>query len=444
MHDRIQDEVKIKSKDDMHLHLIGAGGIGMSGLRILLQKSGIPFTASDDLNAEASFMPESEPPLGADEVVVSSAIKSTHPQYAWAASQGTKITHRAVCTRKIIDDTKSKVISISGSHGKTTSSALLSWVLSPTSFLIGGYLAGTDICADLIEDNKYFVVEADESDGSMNILSGEITLLTNLSPEHIEHYGDFDKLIEAMNEFVDAAKICICHNSCKPLIRRREGVIFYDDSEAKVLQSGADGMTLEIEGPWGKFSDLKVGLVGQHMVNNLVGCLNILHLLGVSEQRIRDRLATFPGVKKRMEVINISRGRKVIQDYAHHPIEVDSLVRTVLQSYSDRPVHLLWEPHKFSRISYEDNYQRFLETMRLATGSVLLLPVWAAGEKPDPRFSQAQISQDLKCIPVNSVEQIAAWCSENFGDNHLLVAIGAGGVYKMAQKLIEKLEFKNN
>ena len=444
----------------MNIHLIGAGGIGMSGLRTLLQKSQISFTASDDANLEDGFLPENIHPIGATKIVVSSAIKKQHPQYTWALKEGIQIVHRSAYTKEIIAKTNSTVISVTGSHGKTTSSALLAWVLSKSdlgaSFLIGGHFSGTDISADLKQGAPYFVIEADESDSSMLELKGEISMLTNLSAEHISYYGSFEALVSEINQFVDDSKICFCHSSCKKLIHRRDaGIKFYDADNIELVAMDASGMSFNAVGPWGYWGNLKVGLIGRHMLQNLAGCLEIMHFLGLDEATIRNGLATFPGVKKRLEILDLSDNRRIIKDYAHHPVEVESLISAVLEAYSDRKIHFLWEPHKFSRISYEDNYHHFLRAIARINGKILVLPVWAAGETSDPRFSQEIILADTaktllaagknaEVFRIASDLDLAEWLKTHFMPGELLLSVGAGGVHKLTDKAYRKLNIKTD
>ena len=444
----------------MNIHLIGAGGIGMSGLRTLLKKSQISFTASDDANFEDGFLPENALPIGATKIIVSSAIKKEHPQYSWAVKEGIQIVHRSVFTKEIIEKSKSKVISVTGSHGKTTSSALLAWVLSKTelgaSFLIGGHFSGTDISADFKQGAPYFVVEADESDSSMLVLKGEISMLTNLSAEHVSHYGSFEALVSEINQFVDDSEACFCHISCKNLVHRRDAdVKFYHTDGIKLLAMDHSGMNFDATGPWGHWSNLKVGLIGRHMLQNLAGCLEIMHSLGLDEATIREGLATFPGVKKRLEILELSENRRVIKDYAHHPVEVESIVSAILEAYSDRKIHLLWEPHKFSRISYKENYSHFLKAIARTNGKILVLPVWAAGETDDPRFSQeiivADISKTLlaadknpEVYPISSDLDLAGWSKTHFMPGEVLLSIGAGGVHKLTDKAYRKSSMKSD
>ena len=433
----------------MNPHLIGAGGIGMSGLRTLLEKSLIPFTASDDANPSPGFIPETQIPEACDCIVISSAIKPDHPQYRWAAQNGIPIFHRAKYTKLIIDRVGGKLISISGSHGKTTCSAILAWVLQKsthsTSFLIGGHFAGTTICADLTPNSEYFVLESDESDGSMNVFGADLALLTNISEEHISHYGTFSNLVSEMNRFIDSATECICHESCADLIQRRDGVIFYSDSGISNIEQTETGSSFSATGPWGTWSDIHIKLFGRHMLQNTIGCITLLHNLGIDKEAIINGLCTFPGVKKRMEIFDAGNDRRIIQDYAHHPKEVAEVISSILQIYPTRCVHIIWEPHKFSRISYGDNYRSFIQSLRSTNGSVLLLPVWSAGEEYDPRFSQKEISKDIpRSVIVNSSEDILAWCETNFRDQDILLAMGAGGIYSTVYRLIASLNTSNS
>lgn len=463
----------------MIVHLIGAGGIGMSGLRTFLQKSGIPFTASDDASKEPGFLPESVAPVDAKEIVVSSAIKKEHPQYVWARENGVPILHRSVYTNRLIRAPGRTVVSVSGSHGKTSSSALLAWILSKTitkaSFLIGGHFGGTDICADLVLESPYFVVEADESDSSMLLLNGQISLVTNLSAEHISHYGNFENLVSEMNQFVDESENPICHISCKDLIKRRDGIRFYDASGIILHELTSAGMRFDANGRWGDWRNLKVGLVGRHMLENIAGCLEVLYTLGIDEETVRHGLTTFPGVKKRLEVLKLSNNRLVLKDYAHHPVEVDCTIAAVAEAYADRRMHILWEPHKFSRLSYENNYELFLQALTKNRGqnrdeqlaeagnhksnlpnaaslkspaTILLAPVWAAGETPEERFSQNHMIKDISeaaaksgltaaCEAIFSAEDLVRWAETSFADGDVFLVMGAGGIHKVVDKVFK-------
>lgn len=420
------------------IHLIGAGGIGMSGLRIWLEAAGYEVTCSDDAAKLSGFIPEDEFPEATDCIVVSSAIKDSHPQYRYAVINGIPVIHRAHCSKLLMHG---RVVAISGAHGKTTCSGIISHVANQsltTSFLIGGILLNYNTSAQWRHENDLCIVEADESDGSMNIMNGEYHLLTNLDEEHMEYYGTWENYLEQINKFANHPNKLVAHISCKSHLGRSD-VMYYgygSDVYAEKVEMNHNGSKFIANGPWGKWQ-INSKLIGMHMVDNLLGSILTLYLLGLSEDQIRSDISSFAGTKKRME--RFERGGIVIlQDYAHHPTELRSVINATRDAYSDVKLHVLWEPHKFSRLGYKDNFMSFIDALKQAD-HLLVLPVWSAGEEADPRFDHESIAMATGGVMVKSADEVLQYCKNNIKSKEVILCMGAGGIYKLVEKVISQL-----
>lgn len=425
----------------LKIHLIGAGGIGMSGLRIWLESAGYVVSCSDDRAMIPGFIPESQIVSDADYIVASSAIKPDHPQYKYAKENGMKLISRARMTKKLMHG---KVVSVTGSHGKSTTSGMISYVLKQnyedTSFLVGAILKNFDTSARYSPTEGYCVVEADESDNSMNVMTGEYHLITNIKEEHIDYYGSFEKYWEQMRVFSEISRVTICHVSCKEYLPKADLILYgaggsFYASNKQINQSGS---IFDLHTPGGTWPKMKIQLKGEHMIENAVGAAAMLLQLGLSEVQIRAGLASFQGVKRRMEEFKYN-GKLIIQDYANHPNDISCVIETISKIYKNQALAVLWEPHRFSRIRYKDNLDRIIQSFKVAK-EILLLPVWSAGEPQDPDLSQEKIyekfaANGIKSFPVKNRDEIKNYI-DKMPPGSVLIAFGSGGIYNLVNELL--------
>ena len=418
-----------------HLHLVGSGGIGMLGLKNWLNSAKYYITCSDDAEENPSNIPE-ELPVDADCLVISSAIKNDHPQCSYARENRIPILHRSTCVKYLMS---SNSISVSGAHGKTTSSAILAYVLNKyyrnTSFLVGGILKNLGTSAQLKPDG-WCVVEADESDDSMNRMSGQYHLLTNLAEEHIDYYKTFENYLNRMNHFANACQILVCHESCRPHITRAD-VIYYDNDKIYIsnVSVSETKTTFDAVGPWGEYKNLHIRIPGEQFAMNALGCLTILHSIGVNEEQIRDGFGSFIGVEKRMDIIK-HEGLTLIADYAVHPTEVEMVIRAARKIYPNKKLSIIWEPHRFSRLRYKDNLPRFIHILS-DNVETAVLPIWAASEEVDEELSGEKLAEILKGKYLSNLDDIIKYIECNSSENKAVIAFGAGQVHKMVKKAVQ-------
>jgi UDP-N-acetylmuramate--alanine ligase len=438
-----------------NVHLIGAAGIGMQGLKAWLAgNSQISITYSDK-NILDGIPEDSNPPDSTDLMITSSAISVNHPQYLWAMKHNIPVIHRSTALKTLIPPS-SKLISISGAHGKTTTTALIAYALyDETSFMVGGVLQNYKTSAIFKSNAPYCVIEADESDGSMLNLIGEIGLVTNLDKEHTNYYGSFDEYLNSMWLFIQKTVeqgVCYVHYSCYEHLRDLSshtidqsetllnGIKWYGTNSSispSNIRFNLDGTVFDLIVPWGIWHDVETKLIGQHMVENIVGAIAILTECGKSESFIREKIRTFSGVKKRGESFKYAN-RWFIQDYAHHPTEIYATIAAYRNIHLGK-IYALWEPHKYSRLA-ENGLSSFKESFVLAD-EIWMTPVWSAGEEYDPDYSIEQICTTIAVKAVlETPKSIAYHILHNTAPGDLIIAMGAGQIYDIFNSALNILK----
>ena len=422
-----------KSNLPRGIHLIGAGGIGMSGLRKWLELNDAQLTYSDDAAGLEGSIPEDVVPVGSKLFIVSSAISREHPQCIYARENNLPIIHRSEVTKCLMDG---ETISVTGAHGKTSSTSILVHVLLdlPISFMIGGVLKGINTSAEWVENPRFCVVEADESDGSMNKMTGKYELITNIAEEHIDYYGSFEKYLDCMRDFVRSGEVIVAHDSCRKYFDRKDIVYFggngiYRAERVRVTKAGT---WFDAVGPWGKWEDIFLrNLPGRQFAENCIGCMIILYRLGLGETMIRRKLADFPGIEKRMELFEWG-DTIVIQDYAHHPNEIINTITTVKECFPECRINVVWEPHKFSRLGYKDNFMLYCDAFK-QVDSIAVMEVYSAGEKYDPTFGHDVVTEAVRGIKITNREDLNQFMQANGG---VVLAMGAGKIYKKIKEVV--------
>ena len=409
----------------------------MDALRIWLDGAGKTVTLTDKQSV-SGMIPEDKMPVGTDCIVVSSAIQTSHLQYIWACANTVPVIHRSECVKQFMQRDGTQVVSISGAHGKTTTSSLLANILSlagPTTFMVGGLVKNYSATARYVANAKYVCIEADESDGSMLNLGGDINLLTNLALEHINYYRSFDNYVTQMRNFLLLAKNRIAHSSCKGYLGAIKDVTYYGvDYDSKVinLQTSKNGMEFTLITSNDAYS-IRTKLIGHHMIENIAGCVKICESLGLDKQIILDGIAEFKGTKKRSEIFE-SNGVLFIQDYAHHPNEIATTLES-FKNISTGRVCVLWEPHKYSRLEV-NGLDRFVKALEQAD-EVWILPVWGAGEDFVEKYSQENLVLKLpNSFQVAGAEDVRRRL-QNMVPGDVVIAMGAGGIYKLFEEALQ-------
>ncbi len=405
-----------------HLHFIGIGGIGMSGIAEVLHNLGYKIKGSDiaennnttrlqKIGIRVSIGHNAENIQGAQVVVVSSAVKANNPEVIAARKYGIPVIQRAEMLAELMRLKLS--IAISGTHGKTTTTSLAASLLEAASFdptvINGGIINAYNTNARL-GTGDWTVVEADESDGSFTKLSATIAIVTNIDPEHMEFYGTIEALNQAFLKFISnipfygLAILCADHPNVMSLVpqitdRRFVTYGFHPDAMIRALnlRLSEEGTTFDVDisrplppqafmqkdSPSLKslphrIKDLFLPMVGKHNVQNALSVIAIAQELSISEEIIRKAFDNFKGVKRRFTKVGITGGVTIIDDYAHHPVEIKTVVDAAKQATKGNIIAIM-QPHRYSRLSHLfDDFA----TCFSGCDQVVIAPVYSAGEDP--------------------------------------------------------------
>jgi UDP-N-acetylmuramate--alanine ligase len=455
------------------VHFIGIGGIGMSGIAEVLVNLGYKVQGSDQAeNANVVRLREKgidvhvghdAANLGeAEVVVVSTAIRKNNPELVAAREKLLPIVRRAEMLAELMRFRNA--IAIGGTHGKTTTTSMVAALLDaggldPT--VINGGIINAYGTNARMGDGEWMVVEADESDGTFLKLPAEVAVITNIDPEHLDHYGNFDAVRAAFRQFVENVPfygfgvMCLDHPEVQALVGRiedRKVITYGENPQADVRYSNIrlDGtrsiFDVEIRrrrtGRVFQFKDLMLPMPGRHNIANACAAIAVANRLGLEEEAIRKGLASFGGVKRRFTLTGEWNGVQVFDDYGHHPVEIKAVLRAARESCQGRII-AVHQPHRFSRLqSLFDDFSACFND----ADSIFLAPVYAAGEDPiEGVDSEALVSRiksgghrDARFI--DGPAAIAPLVREIARPGDFVVLLGAGSITQWAAALPGELE----
>ena len=453
------------------IHFIGIGGIGMSGIAEVLMTLGYPVQGSD---AKASKITDRLVKLGATfhegqraenigeaaVVVISSAIKKGNPELEEARRRGLPVVRRAEMLAELMR-LKSNV-AIAGTHGKTTTTTMVATLLDKGGFdptvINGGIIHayGSNARAGA---GEWMVVEADESDGSFNRLPATIAIITNIDPEHMEHWGTIEALRKGFFDFVSnipfygLAVCCTDHPEVQALVGRitdRRIVTFGFNTQADVralnltYQNGVAhfDIVLQGEGDGAVIEGCTLPMPGDHNVSNALAAVAVARHLGMKKDEIRAALAGFAGVNRRFtKVGEVLGGVTVIDDYGHHPVEIAAVLKAARQATKGRVI-AIHQPHRYSRLS--NLFEEFCTCFNEAD-VVAIADVYAAGEEPIPGASRDDLVAGLiahghrHARALTGEDDLARLVREQAQPGDMVVCLGAGSISACANSLPEKL-----
>jgi UDP-N-acetylmuramate--alanine ligase len=464
------------------LHFIGIGGIGMSGIAEMLYNLGYTIQGSDasesgntkrltqagmqimighhagNLMTATNTMPAA--------VVVSTAIKHDNPELQEAISQGIPVVHRAEMLAELMRLKWS--IGIAGTHGKTTTTSMVGAMLEaggldPTVInggIVNAYGTNTRLGA-----SQWMVVETDESDGSFISLPLNAGVITNIDPEHLDHYGSFEALKAAFAMFVQSlpfygfAVLCVDNRDVRALseqVSNRRIITYGFAPDAKIratnIECKADGSSFDITiagsvigGADLEIKGLKLHALGKHNVQNSLAAIAVGLALGMNENDIRRGLENFAGVKRRFTNVGQAHGITIIDDYAHHPVEIRTVLataRTVQHNTKGRVIAVM-QPHRYSRLHnlMDDFAACFVEA-----DSVIIADVYTAGEKPIEGTSRDHLIAAIKkrgnedVTALENPNDLAKLIAEKAKAGDMVVCLGAGSITNWAYALPAQLE----
>ena len=445
------------------LHFVGIGGIGMSGIAEVLLNMGHRVQGSDlkaspiteRLTARGAkvFVGQSADNLDdAEVVVISSAIKPGNPELDAARERGVPVVRRAEMLAELMR-LKSNV-AIAGTHGKTTTTSMVAALLDGGGFdptVINGGIIHAYGSNARVGEGEWMVVEADESDGTFTRLPATLAVVTNIDPEHLDHYGDFEGVKAAFETFVSnipfygAAICCIDHPEVQALVGRVHDrrVITYGLNR----QADVRVVNLRYEGGQAKFgvvfSDgsriegLTLPMPGDHNVLNAAAAVAVARHLGVSAEAIRSSLGAFGGVNRRFTRVGDVGGVTIIDDYGHHPVEISAVLKAARQATQGRVI-AIHQPHRYSRLS--DLFEDFCTAFNDAD-IVAITEVFAAGEEPIEGADREGLVAGLKshghrdARGIEGDAGLQAFVKEVAEPGDLVVCLGAGTISAWANAL---------
>lgn len=450
------------------VHFIGIGGIGMSGIAEILHNQGYTVQGSDaSLNPNVQRLRDmgikveigqSGDNLGkAEVVVVSSAIKRDNPELVEARARALPIVRRAEMLAEIMRF--KTAIAIGGTHGKTTTTTLVATLLDAGNLdptVINGGIINAYGTNARLGAGEWMVVEADESDGTFIKLPADVAVVTNIDPEHLDHYGDFEGVKKAFHQFVENvpfygfAVMCLDHPEVQSLvgeIRDRRVITYGRNPQADVRlldienRDGVQHFSVEIRDRIRqtqlRIDGLELPMPGIHNALNATAAIAVADQLHVPAEAIRKGLKGFTGVKRRFTKTGEVGGVTVIDDYGHHPVEIAAVLKAARQS-ARRDVVAVVQPHRYSRV--HDLFDDFAACFNDAD-TVIVAPIYAAGEQLLPGVTHEELVNRIRARGhrdarvLNKPEDLAALIASRVEDGDYVVCLGAGNITQWAAAL---------
>ena len=450
------------------VHFIGIGGIGMSGIAEILHNQGYVVQGSDAaLNPNVQRLRDmgitveigqSGDNLGkAEVVVISSAIRKDNPELMAARARALPVVRRAEMLAEIMRF--KTAIAIGGTHGKTTTTTLVATLLDAGNLdptVINGGIINAYGTNARLGGGEWMVVEADESDGTFVKLPADVAVVTNIDPEHLDHYGDFDGVKRAFHQFVENvpfygfAVMCLDHPEVQALvgeIRDRRVITYGRNPQADVRlidlenRDGVQHFSVEIRDRIRqtqlRIDGLELPMPGVHNALNATAAIAVADQLHVPAEAIRRGLKEFTGVKRRFTRTGEVAGVTIIDDYGHHPVEISAVLKAARQS-ARRDVVAVVQPHRYSRV--HDLFDDFAACFNDAD-TVIVAPIYAAGEQPLPGVTHEELVNRIRARGhrdarvIDRPEALAPLLASRVEEGDYVVCLGAGNITQWAAAL---------
>ncbi|MCU1588367.1 MAG: murC [Frankiales bacterium] len=444
-------------------HFVGIGGIGMSAVARVMLERGLWVSGSDSVDvpvlaelrsmgAEVHLGYDAKQVEGAGAVVVSTATRDTNPELAAARSEGTPVLHRSAALAQLLTGYRS--VAVAGTHGKTTTTAMLVSALQAggfdPSYAVGGELPGGAPHGHH-GSGKLFVVEADESDGSFVAYRPFGAIVTNVEPDHLDHHGTTEAYEQAFVDFAmtvtDLLVACLDDAGAERLATaaRAAGkrvVTYGAHPEADLQLVDLSGSRYDAVLGGESVGTVELRVAGEHLARNSAAALLMAVELGIPAAQAIQGLQAFTGVRRRMELKGSAAGVRVYDDYAHHPTEVTAQLRAARQVAGEGRVIVLFQPHLYSRTT--DFAAGFGEALALAD-EVVVLDVYGAREDPVPGVTGALVA-DAVPLPADRVrfepdrEKAARTAATLARSGDLVLTLGAGDITELGTQILQLLE----
>lgn len=459
------------------IHFVGIGGIGMSGIASILKDMGYQVRGSDlsengnvlRLRSQGIDVVIGHDPLnirGASVLVVSSDIKPSNVELLAARSAGIPVVKRAEMLAEIMRLKPS--IAIAGSHGKTTTTSLMAHVMDSC------HRSPTVVCGGIIEamgtnarvgSGEWVVAEADESDGSFIKLPATIAVVTNIDPEHMNYYKDVNALYGAFETFMENIPfygvnvLCYDHPKVRQMsvkITDRRVVTYGLEQGADVratnIQMTSEGsrFDLQLSGKAtclmsqveSNYTQVETPMIGFHNIQNILAVITVSLELGLDIEQIFFSLKTFKGVKRRFTKVGVVRGVEIVDDYAHHPVEIERVLQAAKVASQGR-VFAVVQPHRYTRLHslFDDFAAAFQDA-----DYTIVTPVYSAGEEPIEGYDHCALATAVKKTScqntevVENFEELVSCLDRNVRQGDIVICLGAGSITRWASSLVEALD----
>lgn len=454
------------------LHFIGIGGIGMSAIAEILIGKGYQVQGSDmaedsktlsrlrKLGVKLFVGHDMENLEGADAVVVSTAIKQDNPELQKAKAMGIPVVHRAEMLAELMRFQLS--VAVGGTHGKTTTTALVYSMLTAggiePSVVNGGILNELGSNAR-VGDGSWMVVEADESDGSFKKLRPTVAIITNIDPEHMEHYGSEENLYQAFRDFAESipfyglAIMCGDHPTCAKLAesitdRRVATYGFSAGVNYRAMNLRPEGVAttfdlhISLRDREEVIPDITLQMVGRHNVLNSLAAIAAADEIDLPLAKALSGLEGFKGVGRRFSVLGAPEGVTLVDDYAHHPVEIDATLAAARQAFGTSKICAVMQPHRYTRL--QDHMKEFARSLTVAD-EVVLLPVYKAGECEIEGINRETLANEMRALGFEKIHfaedpsSIEATIKPLMAKGDGVVFMGAGDISTMAQKVVTSM-----
>ena len=454
------------------IHFVGIGGIGMSGIAEVLHTLGYAVQGSDisdganvrrlrDAGIPVAIGHEARFVDNAQVVVTSTAVKSDNPEVVAARARLVPVVRRAEMLAELMR--LRWAIAIGGTHGKTTTTSLVACVLEGAGLdptVINGGIINAYGSNTRLGEGEWMVVEADESDGSFLRLPATIAVVTNIDPEHLDHWGTAEAMTAGYDQFVanvpfyGFAVLCIDHPAVQAMIARLSDrrIVTYGfspqaDVRAERMVMDKLGATFEVavtdraRNATRRMGPFRLPMLGAHNVQNALAAIAVALEMEVSEDKLRTALAGFKGVKRRFTKTGETGGITVIDDYGHHPVEIAAVLKAARQAGA-RDVVAVVQPHRYSRL--DSLFTEFCTCMNDA-GTVIVADVYAAGEAPIPGVNRDALVDGLRAsghrsvVPLPGPEHLAEMVHAIARPGDFVICLGAGNITAWAASLPTEL-----
>jgi UDP-N-acetylmuramate--alanine ligase len=461
------------------VHFVGIGGIGMSGIAEVMLNLGYEVSGSDirenpnaqrlaRLGAKIFIGHKAENIEGVGALVISSAIKGGNPEVDAARARAIPVVRRADMLAELIR--LKWTVAIAGTHGKTTTTsmvaALLDGVGLDPTVINGGVINAYGSNAKRGE-GEWMVVEADESDGTFTKLRPTVCIVTNIDPEHMDHYGSMEALRRSFDTFVENlpfygfAVLCADHPEVQALTSRmsdRRRITYGFNPQADIwavnVRSEAEGSTFDLvlrsrgQTEEMRWIGMKLPMAGRHNVQNSLAAIAVARELGGDEAQVRAALAKFGGVKRRFTSAGEWNGVRIIDDYGHHPVEIAAVLRAARDVQGPKGegggrVIAVVQPHRYTRL--RDLFEDFCTCFNDAD-QVYVAPVYAAGEQPIDNVSSVSLAKGLlehghrAASALGSLDELPAVIKADLKPGDMVVCLGAGDITVHANALADNLK----